>query len=118
MAADTVVAEVLRWSERLITAFAREEAAGAHETLFVVHPERAAMTSESLEGFVRRLDARLQAHPDSAFEVGGVHTRRGPYPSFQVLSQARLKATSDTLRTAGYYAGFSPDMLRAVGIPR
>jgi hypothetical protein len=178
MAADAVVAEVLRWSEqfiesphpvfgglpvcpfaraarlrqrirfevrafssndplaidgplvRLIAAFAREEAAGAHETLFVVHPERAAMTSEALEGFVQRLDARLQAidglaglrvfeaHPDSAFEIGGIHTRRGPYPSFQVLSQARLKATSDTLRTAGYYAQFSPDMLRAVGMPR
>lgn len=114
----------------LIADFAREETAGAYETLFVIHPERHAMSVDALEAFVARLDGRLralprfaelrvfEAHPDSAFQVGNVYTRRGPYPSFQVLSHARLKATSDALWGAGYYDHFSPAMLRAVGMPR
>ena len=114
----------------LIADFAREEAAGARETLFVIHPERCAMSVAALEAFVARQDRRLravprfaglrvfEAHPDSTFQVGDVYTRRGPYPSFQVLSHARLKATSDALRGAGYYDHFSPAMLRAVGMPR
>jgi hypothetical protein len=88
------------------------------------------MTPEALERFVARLNQRLraadhlgglaafEAHPASDFQVGGVRTRRGPYPSFQVLSQARLKETSDTLKGSGYYDRFTPDMLRAVGMPR
>jgi hypothetical protein len=114
----------------LIGDFAREEAAGDCETLFVIHPDRQAISATGLERFVVRLDRRLQvvprlaglrvfeAHPESEFQVGGVYTRRGPYPSFQVLSHARLKATSDTLRGAGYYERFTPAMLRAVGMPR
>jgi hypothetical protein len=57
----------------------------------------------------------FEAHPESEFQVGGEHTRRGPYPSFQVLSHARLKATSDTLRGAGYYDRFTPARLDAEG---
>ena len=118
------------WLLTLVAEFAQEDAAGRRETLFVVHPERGAMSAAALEGFVARLDRRLrtiprlagfrvfEAHPDSAFQVGGVYTRRGPYPSFQVLSHARLKATSDTLQDAGYYARFTPAMLHAVGMPR
>ena len=114
----------------LIGDFAREEAAGGCETLFVIHPERHASSAAGLEGFVGRLDRRLralprlaglrvfEAHPESEFQVGGVYTRRGPYPSFQILSHARLKATSDTLRGAGYYDRFTPAMLSAVGMPR
>ena len=114
----------------LVTDFAREDAAGLRETLFVIHPERRAMSAAALEDFVTRLDRRLravprlaglrvfEAHPESEFQVGDVYTRRGPYPSFQVLSHARLKATSDTLRGAGYYDHFTPVMLRAVGMPR
>jgi hypothetical protein len=115
---------------RLVADFARDEAGGGRETLFVVHPDRNAMAPEALERFVARLDARLrategltgfvvfEAHPGSGFEVGGVHTRRGPYPSFQVLSHARLKTTSDALLGSEYYSRFTPDMLRAVGMPR
>ncbi len=114
----------------LVDGFARDEAAGRAETLFVVHPGRDAMTPAALERFVARLNQRMratdglarliafEAHPASEFEVGGVRTRRGPYPSFQVLSQARLKETSDTLKGSGYYDRFTPEMLRAVGMPR
>jgi hypothetical protein len=115
---------------RLVADFALEEAAGRRETLFVVHPDCRAISAVALERFVARFDGRLreiprlaglrvfEAHPESEFQVGGVYTRRGPYPSFQVLSHARLKATSDTLRDTGYYDRFTPAMLRAVGMPR
>jgi hypothetical protein len=118
------------WLLALIADFAREEATGARETLFVIHPQRRAMSAAALEAFVTRLDRRLraiprlaglrvfEAHPDSEFQVGDVYTRRGPYPSFQVLSHARLKATSDRLRGAGYYDHFTAAMLRAIGVPR
>jgi hypothetical protein len=114
----------------LIGDFAQEEAPGDCETLFVIHPDRQAISATGLERFVVRLDRRLQvvprlaglrvfeAHPESEFQVGGVYTRRGPYPSFQVLSHSRLKATSDTLRGAGCYDRFTPAMLRAAGMPR
>ena len=114
----------------LIGDFAEEEAAGRCETLFVIHPGRDASSAALLEHFVARLDRRLravprlaglrvfEAHPESEFQVGGVYTRRGPYPSFQALSHARLKVTSDTLRGAGYYDRFTPAMLSAVGMPR
>jgi hypothetical protein len=118
------------WLLRLVADFAQEDAAGSRETLFVIHPERRAMSAPALEAFVARLDRRLrevpalaglrvfEAHPDSEFQVGGVYTRRGPYPSFQVLSHARLKTASDTLASSGYYDHFTPAMLRAVGMPR
>ena len=114
----------------LVAGFAGDPADGGAETLFVVHPRRDAMTPEALERFVARLNQRMraaadlaglvafEAHPASDFQVGGVRTRRGPYPSFQVLSQARLKETSDTLKSSGYYDRFTPQMLRAVGMPR
>jgi len=84
----------------------------------------------ALEAFVRRLEARLravealadlrvfEAHPESGFSVGGVPTRRSPYPSFQVLGHSLLKQASDSLRGSGYSDGFSEATLRGVGMPR
>jgi len=60
----------------------------------------------------------FEAHPESNFRVGNIHTRRSPYPSFQVLSRALLKKASDLLLGSTYYSQFSPEMLRAVGMPR
>jgi hypothetical protein len=60
----------------------------------------------------------FEAHPDSQFCVGGVYTRRGPYPSFQVLSRALLKTSSDSLLGSQYYDQFTPEMLKMVGMPR
>jgi hypothetical protein len=100
------------------------------ETLFVIHPERGAMSARALERFVARLNARLaagpatahlqafEAHPESEFCIGGIYTRRSPYPSFQILSWYLLKTASDSLLGSGYYDHFTPAMLRAVGMPR
>jgi hypothetical protein len=79
--------------------------------------------------FVARLNSRMrdgelhefqafEAHPESRFCVGNLYTWRSPYPSFQVLSRALLKKGSDSLLDSPYYARFSPEMLRAVGMPR
>ena len=111
----------------LIDSFSADEAT---ETLFVIHPDPHAFDARSLEAFVARLGRRLretpllsdllvfEAHPRSPFCVGGVYTRRSPYPSFQVLSHTKLKETSDTLLGSKYYDRFTPEMLRAVGMPR
>jgi hypothetical protein len=90
---------------------------------------RHAAGSAGSPGFVTRLNSRLaggelsefqvfEAHPGSDFCVGGVYTRRSPYPSFQLLNGALLKKSSDSLLDSPYYSRFSPEMLRAVGMPR
>jgi hypothetical protein len=100
------------------------------ETLFVIHPDPNQVEARELEAFVARLNERLaasdvtsdleafEAHPDSKFSVGGVYTRRAPYPSFQILRRSLLKSASDSLLGSAYYDQFTPDMLRAVGMPR
>jgi hypothetical protein len=99
------------------------------ETLFVIHPEPARIGARALEAWVARLNVRLaacavtsglqvfEAHPESDFCIGGVHTRRSPYPSFQVLRRSLLKDASDSLLGSSYYDNFTPEMLRAVGMP-
>jgi hypothetical protein len=112
----------------LVREFAEESAAGRLETLFVIHPDPR-QGLPALLAFVERLNARMaagelsgfqafEAHPRSNFRVGKLYTRRSPYPSFQVLSRALLKKGSDSLLESSYYSGFSPEMLRAVGMPR
>jgi hypothetical protein len=100
------------------------------ETLFVIHPDQSRIEARPLDAFVARLNDRMagdditsdlqafEAHPDSDFCVGGVYTRRAPYPSFQILSRALLKSASESLEGAAYYEKFTPEMLRAVGMPR
>ena len=113
---------------RLVEEFARQAETGTLETLFVIHPDPA-QSLPGLESFVQRLNARLasgclrgfqafEAHPRSEFRVGDVHTRRSPFPSFQILARALLKEGSDSLENSDYYRRFTPEMLRAVGMPR
>jgi hypothetical protein len=112
----------------LVREFAQAAATGPLETLFVIHPDRRRPLSDLL-AFVARLNRRMaagelkgfqafEAHPESDFRVGSLHTRQSPYPSFQVLGRALLKKGSDSLLESSYYARFTPEMLRAVGMPR
>jgi hypothetical protein len=108
--------------------FAEQALSGSFETLFVIHPDPLQPLA-ALLAFVSRMNQRLagsdlsefqvfEAHPESDFCVGGVYTRRSPYPSFQLLGRALLKKGSDSLRDSSYYSRFTPEMLRAVGMPR
>jgi len=81
--------------------------------LFVVRPDRRAMSTPALA------DLRVfEAHPESRFSIGGVLTRVSPFPSFQVLSHSLLTSASDSLRGSGDDDRFSPETLRALGLPR
>jgi hypothetical protein len=75
----------------MIAAFSSDT---AYETLFVVHPDRRAMSS-----------------------IGGMLTRVSPFSSFQVLSHSLLTSASDSRRGSGDDR-FSPETLRALGLPR
>ena len=100
------------------------------ETIFIIHPEAESIRACALEAWVERLNGRLatsattrelqafEAHPESEFRIGGLHTRRSPYPSFQVLRRPLLKEASDSLLRSSYYDHFIPEMLEAVGMPR
>jgi hypothetical protein len=112
----------------LVSEFTEQTKSSDLETLFVIHPDRA-QRLQDLEALVQRLNACMadgalqgflafEAHPDSNFRVGNVYTRRSPFPSFQVLSRELLKKGSDSLLGSPYYAQFTPEMLRAVGMPR
>jgi len=112
----------------LIREFVQQTSVGGLETLFVIHPDPGQHLRD-LEAFVERLNTRMaagelrefqafEAHPESNFRIGNLYTRRSPYPSFQVLSRALLKKSSDSLLGSPYYAHFTPEMLRAVGMPR
>lgn len=114
---------------RVMTLIGEFLADGKLETLFVIHPEPEQIGARALEAWVARLNARLaarahthclqvfEAHPQSEFCIGDVHTRRSPYPSFQVLRRSLLKDASDALLGSAYYDHFTPEMLRAVGMP-
>jgi hypothetical protein len=114
---------------RVMTLIAEFLGDGKLETLFVIHPEPERISARALEVWVARLNVRLaardltaglqafEAHPESEFCIGGVHTRRSPYPSFQVLRRTLLKDASDSLLGSSYYDHFTPEMLRAVGMP-
>lgn len=81
--------------------------------LFVVRPDRRAMSATALA------DLRVfEAHPESRFSIGGVLTRVSPFPSFQVLSHSLLTSASDSRRGPGDDDRFSPETLRALGLPR
>jgi hypothetical protein len=112
----------------LVREFVEEASGGRLDTLFVIHPDPGQALSDLL-AFVARLNSNMadgelhafqafEAHPESQFRVGNLYTRRSPYPSFQVLSRALLKKGSDSLLDSPYYSRFSPEMLRAVGMPR
>jgi hypothetical protein len=101
-----VIAAVVKWSEEFI-----EQPHEIFGGLPVCPFARMAV------GELRNFQA-FEAHPLSNFRIGSLYTRRSPYPSFQVLGRAILKKSSDSLLDSPYYTHFTPEMFRAVGMPR
>jgi len=99
--------------------------APTHDVLFVIHPERQAMSCLALKAFVESLNQDLQplqltafgGHPEDDFNVQGVLTRQEPYINLTVQAIAKLKAASAILANTHYYDQWSPEALKAIGYP-
>jgi hypothetical protein len=114
--------------EPVMRAIDRFVAGARSETLFLIHPDPLAVGARALETFVVRLGQRLRqtlsfadlsacSRPIRAASSQSAAFSHG-VPSFQLLSHTQLKETSDALLQSGYYNRFTPEMLRAVGMPR
>jgi hypothetical protein len=104
----------------LVREFADQAASGTPETLFVIHPDtRQAEPLELASG--RRRAARVSGIRGSFRERllrgWGLHSSVA-VSELSVLSQTLLKKSSGSLLDSPYYSRFSPEMLRAVGMPR
>ena len=97
-----------------------------YEVLFVIHPDRQALNIEQLQSLIASFNQSLQSlglvayggHPDDSFNINGVYTRREPYINFTVQTPDKLKWASQLLEKTPYYYNWSPENLKAVGIPR
>jgi hypothetical protein len=102
------------------------KARSQYEVLFVIHPDRHALSVEQLQSLILALNESLQGlelvayggHPDDSFNINGVYTRREPYINFTVQTPDKLKGASQLLEKTPYYKNWSLENLRAVGFPR
>jgi hypothetical protein len=102
------------------------KARSQYEVLFVIHPDRQALRIEQLQSLMLGLNEYLKelelvaygGHPDDSFNINGVYTRREPYINFTVQTPDKLKWASQLLEKTSYYKNWSPENLKAVGIPR
>jgi hypothetical protein len=96
-----------------------------HDVLFVIHPDKKAMSSSDLDQFVATLNQQLSSlhltafggHPDDRFEIQGVQTRHDPYLNITVQSNVKLKRASELLTKTKYYENWTQDNLKAIGYP-
>ncbi|MBD2384955.1 hypothetical protein [Cylindrospermum sp. FACHB-282] len=97
-----------------------------HESLFLIHPDKQAMTPDEIEKFVEDLNAIIShtgliafpGHPHHDFNIQGVYTRQAPYIHFIVQSYKIIKTSSDLLLKTRYYQNWTPENLKYVGFPR
>ena len=102
------------------------KARAQYEVLFVIHPDRQALNIEQLQSLIASFNQSLQSlglvayggHPDDSFNINGIYTRREPYINFTVQTPDKLKWASQLLEKTPYYHSWSPENLKAVGIPR
>jgi hypothetical protein len=97
-----------------------------YEALWVIHPDRWAMTLNELHGFVDKLNQAIApmklvafgGHPHEPFNIEGLHTRQEPYINFTVQAHKKVKSASDTLLKTQYYDRWSAENLKQIGLPR
>jgi hypothetical protein len=110
----------------LVSEFVEQTKIDGIETLFVIHPiaRNPCLRSRPLSSAwthawraaIFEAFKPMRRTLTTTFALGA--STLAPFPSFQVLSRDLLKKGSDSLLGSAYYAEFTPEMLRAVGMPR
>ncbi len=93
------------------------------DILFVIHPDKKALTCDEVEQFCQKLLAMLppdficfSGHPDCKFRVGS-YRRQEPYPNFQIIRKSLHDWGVDQLLKSRYYAKWDPKQLKEVLFP-
>jgi hypothetical protein len=101
-----------------------EFAAGSKETLIIIDPDREGVGNDTMRAIARLLQGRFAASEllvfegvsDDPFNVAGMRTRKEPFPHLIVQKRSILEAARQILKHTRYYANWSDDDLREVGI--
>lgn len=88
-----------------------------YDSYFVIHPDKA-LPLQALTDLCNRLGEAIdpmdlmifQGHPQDDFQIGGVYTRREPYPGFQLLRKQLILESRKKL-TDRYFANWSRERL-------
>lgn len=92
------------------------------ELLMIIHPTRNGVSLQRLDELAKLVSDNLPecgaftAHPDHDLCIGGVYTRREPYPSLQFIEKAHAKKASDILKKTRYYELWTEESLKYVGV--
>jgi len=93
-----------------------------YDSYFVIHPDKTLNLQElirfcdKLQNHIKSMGLILfRGHPLDDFKIGGVHTRREPYPGFQLLRESLILETRGRL-AGSYFSHWSQDALVEVGI--
>jgi cobalamin biosynthesis Mg chelatase CobN len=120
-----VIATLGAREEEILRAAEGYAAQDLKEVLLVLYKDRA-IACDELYQYIARINEKLLplgleafgGHPQDDFQVQGVHTRRGPWPNFQVLKRSLATKASQSLWNTGYYRNWTPEQLRHNGLPR
>lgn len=83
------------------------------DILMFVHPERDGMSIEKLAAIIVIAQNRIGnevklfgGHPADDFNIGGVYTRRDPFPNFQAVKTSLLAQAEQKIAGTNYYKNF------------
>ncbi|MBI1763965.1 MAG: hypothetical protein HYR56_21275 [Acidobacteria bacterium] len=92
------------------------------EILVIIHPTRDGISLQRLAELAKLVNDELPecgaftAHPEHDLCIGGVYTRREPYPSIQFIARAHARQASDMLKKTRYYELWTEENLKEVGV--
>ena len=94
------------------------------DLMICIHPVKDGITSEEVRRLVEMLNAKLPAenlmaiglHPQDAFNIDGLYTRREPYPNIQLLRLDVGERAHNSIRNSAYYALWSESNFRDLAI--
>lgn len=92
------------------------------ELMMVIHPTRDGISLQRLDELAELVNDHLPecgaftAHPNHELCIGGVYTRREPYPSIQFIEKAHARKASAILKKTKYYELWTEGNLKYVGV--